>query len=173
MYLRTTQMVHKFTPFNSIYHIFTSICIGDAQCVEMSDNTDEDVDKADESGKSFSSMYMVKHTKCAPPDEPNVIPLLVMGTVDTDLSKMSVNEMMMWGLANLWKEGKEGGYSIRHGRQPVSDFRHSREFDSTLEESLDFGHPNFFEKTFPSLFPYGHGGIEADQPTLIKFQDHI
>ena len=173
MYLHMTQMVCKSTPFNSIYCILTSICIGNAQCVDTSDNTDKDVDMEDESGKSFSSTYMVKHTKCTPLDEPDVIPLLVMGTVDTDLSKMLANEMMMWGLANLWKEGKEGEYSICHGCQLVSDFGRPREFDSTLEESLDFGCPNFFEKAFPSLFPYGHGGIEADQPTPIKFQDHI
>lgn len=173
MYLHTTQTVCKSTPFNSVYCILTSICIGNVQCVDTSDNTDKDVDMEDESGKSFLSTYMVKHTKCTPLDEPDVIPLLVMGTVDTDLSKMLANEMMMWGLANLWKEGKEGEYSICHGCQPVSDFGHPREFDSTLEESLDFGSPNFFEKAFPSLFPYSHGGIEADQPTPIKFQDHI
>lgn len=159
MYLCMTEVVCKSTPFNSVYHIFTSICIGNAQCVDMSDNTNEDVNMEDESGKSFLSMYMVKHTKCAPIDEPDMIPLLVTDTVDTDPSRMLANEMMMWGLANLWEKGKEGGYSIHHGHQLVSDFGHSREFDSTLEESLDFGHPNFFEKAFSSLFPYGHGGI--------------
>ena len=41
------------------------------------------------------SITMVKHAKCAHIDEPDVIPLLVTGTVNTDLSKMSVNEMMM------------------------------------------------------------------------------
>ncbi|KAK6987623.1 hypothetical protein R3P38DRAFT_3374591 [Favolaschia claudopus] len=49
---------------------------------------------------------------------PDVIPLQVTGTVDTDLSKLTTNEMMAWGLQNLWKEGKEGGYAIRHGRHP-------------------------------------------------------
>ena len=56
------------------------------------------------------------HTELMHLDEPDVIPLLVSGTVDTDLSKMSANEMMMWGLANLWKEGREGGYSVHHGQ---------------------------------------------------------
>jgi hypothetical protein len=44
-------------------------------------------------------------------DGPDVIPLQVSGTIDTDLSNITANEMMMWGLANLWKEG-EGGYAI-------------------------------------------------------------
>ena len=38
------------------------------------------------------------------------------------MSTMTANEMMLWGLANLWKEGKDGGYAVRHGQQPVQDF---------------------------------------------------
>ncbi|KAJ3511695.1 hypothetical protein NLJ89_g3948 [Agrocybe chaxingu] len=57
--------------------------------------------------------------------DPDVIPLEVSGVVDTDLSKLSANELMLWGLANLWEEGKEGGYAVRHGRKPVRDFRSS------------------------------------------------
>ena len=113
------------------------------------------------------------HTELMHLYEPDVIPLLVSGTVDTDLSKMSANEMMMWGLANLWKEGREGGYSVRHGRRPVSDFGHPRPAHNSEEESMDFNRPNFFEKAFPGLFPYGHGGIEANQPNPINFQDHV
>lgn len=113
------------------------------------------------------------HTELMHLDEPDVIPLLVSRTVDTDLSKMSANEMMMWGLANLWKEGWEGGYSVCHGQQPVSNFGHPRPAHNSKGESMDFNCPNFFEKAFPGLFPYGHGGIEADQPNPINFQDHI
>ena len=45
----------------------------------------------------------------------DIIPLQVSGTVDNDLSKCMANEMM-WGLENLWKEGEEGGYAVRHGQ---------------------------------------------------------
>ena len=55
-------------------------------------------------------------------DGPDVIPWNVSGTTDTDLSKVTTNELMTWGLNNLWKEGKEGAYAICHGHQPVSDF---------------------------------------------------
>ncbi|KAK6992004.1 hypothetical protein R3P38DRAFT_3437864 [Favolaschia claudopus] len=103
---------------------------------------------------------------------PDVIPLQVTGTVDTDLSKLTTNEMMAWGLQNLWKEGKEGGYAIRHGRHPVSDFGRPRANDA-LNSDDDPDRPNFFEKAFPCLFPYGRGGLEADQPVTLKFADHI
>jgi hypothetical protein len=67
---------------------------------------------------------------------------------------------MTWGLANMWKDGKEGGYSIRHGRQPVSDFGRSRQSSSHSTQDVDDAKPNFFKKAFPTLFPYGCGGME-------------
>ena len=70
--------------------------------------------------------------------------------------------MMLWGLANLWTEGHEGGYSVRHGRRPVSDFGQPR-WHEVEAENLEADRPNFFEKAFPCLFPYGCGGIEADR----------
>ncbi|KAF8195697.1 hypothetical protein K438DRAFT_1968205 [Mycena galopus ATCC 62051] len=102
-------------------------------------------------------------------DDPDVIPLNFTGTVDSDLSKLSANEMMAWGLMNLWKEDKEGGYAVRHGRIPVNDFGQSQ----NPEEALDPDRPNFFEKAFPCLFPYGRGGLEADRPVKLGFGDHI
>ena len=38
-------------------------------------------------------------------DNPDVVPLQISGTIDTDMSRLTTNEMMAWGLANLWKEG--------------------------------------------------------------------
>jgi hypothetical protein len=53
---------------------------------------------------------------------PDVIPLQVSGSIDCDMSNVTASELMRWGLANMWKDGREGGYAVRHGRQPVSDF---------------------------------------------------
>lgn len=75
---------------------------------------------------------------------------------------------MKWGLTNLWKDGHEGGYAIRHGRQPVSDFP-PREGDT--EDAMD--RPNFFEKAFPCLYPYGWGGLESRRPVSLDFPEHI
>lgn len=115
----------------------------------------------------YDNIYSTVHSHTFP-DNPDVIPLQVTGTIDTDLSKVTVSEMMAWGLANLWKEGKEGGYSVRHGRQPVSDFGRPRRGEVVAEDR-----ENFFEKAFPCLFPYGRGGPEADRPEDVRFGDHI
>ncbi|KAF8145651.1 hypothetical protein K438DRAFT_1735322 [Mycena galopus ATCC 62051] len=116
-----------------------------------------------------SDGYVPRHEEFESANDPDVIPLNFTGTVDSDLSKLSANEMMAWGLMNLWKEDKEGGYAVRHGRIPVNDFGQSQ----NPEEALDPDRPNFFEKAFPCLFPYGRGGLEADRPVKLGFGDHI
>ena len=82
---------------------------------------------------------------------------------------MTANELMLWGTANLWKEGKEGAYAVRHGGQPVHDFGRPRKG----EEAHDDDKSNYFEKAFPCLFLYGEGGIEGQQEVTIHFTDHV
>ncbi|KAF7349988.1 ATP-dependent DNA helicase [Mycena venus] len=103
-------------------------------------------------------------------DEPDVIPLDITGTVDTDLSKLSTNEMMIWGLQNMWKENKEGAYAVCHGRRPVNDFGKPRASDP---EPADPDRPNFLNRHFRVSFPYGKGGLEADRRVELSFGDHI
>lgn len=76
----------------------------------------------------------------------------------------------------MWKEGNEGAYGVRHGRQPVSDFP-PREPSSGDTPASDAECPsmrsNFFEKAFPCLYPYGCGGIEAPRPVSLGFRNHV
>ncbi|EMD32190.1 hypothetical protein CERSUDRAFT_99591 [Gelatoporia subvermispora B] len=58
---------------------------------------------------------------------PDVIPLQISGTIDTDLTNLTADELMAWGMANLWSEGREGGYALKKAQdeeernQPISD----------------------------------------------------
>ena len=74
------------------------------------------------------------------------------------MTTMTAAELTIWALANLWKEGKEGGYAVRHGQKPVRDFGRVRPVSELLNETEE-ERPNFFEKAFPYLFPYGGRGI--------------
>jgi hypothetical protein len=103
---------------------------------------------------------------------PDVIPLQVSGSVDCDLSKVTANELMAWGLMNMWARGQEGAYAVRHGREPVSDFP-PRTKESHSDGSNVSTESNFFEKAFPCLFPYGLGGIEARRPVEVDFRSHV
>ena len=69
---------------------------------------------------------------------------------------------------NLWDNGKEGPYLIRHGRLPVRDF--GRPKKSECVKNIEI--PNLFERAFPCLYPYGVGGIEAPQPVEVDFTKH-
>ncbi|EIM90060.1 uncharacterized protein STEHIDRAFT_52210 [Stereum hirsutum FP-91666 SS1] len=101
---------------------------------------------------------------------PDVIPLLVSGASDTDLSGVTPTELMLYGLSNLWNDDSEGGYAVRRGTDPVSDFGRPPRGEV---RPYDPNRTNFFERAFPTLFPYGRGGVEADRETLVSYQDHI
>ncbi len=102
---------------------------------------------------------------------PTVIPLQISGTIDTDMTNVSANELMLWGLANLWKEGNKGAYAICHGQTPVNTFGHQRDGDAATGPGDSSS--NFFEKVFPCLFPYGCGGIEGKQEVEVSFREHV
>ena len=89
------------------------------------------------------------------------------------MSRLTASELMAWGLANLWKEVREGGYAVRHGRQPVNDFHNRGQPGDDTENRADLKLPNFFEQAFPILYPYGEGGIEGNQGTPIDFSKHV
>ncbi len=93
---------------------------------------------------------------------------------------MTSAELMMWGMSNLWSEGREGGYSVRHGRHPVRDLPPQRMAAAHGEagarddiELVDEEALNYFERAFPGLFPYGCGGIEADRMKHVDFSSHV
>lgn len=95
-------------------------------------------------------------------------PLKVSGSVDMDLASLSANQLMLWGLYNLWNEGHEGGYLSFYGGDILNDF--GERLSSTDDP---YGTPNFWEKTFPFLFPYGVGGPEAIRPRALPLKEHI
>lgn len=101
------------------------------------------------------------------------MPLQISGTIDTEMSTITAREMMACGLTNLWEEGKEGGYAVRHGNQPVSDFRRARGNVRAAGDDVATKHSNFFEKAYPCLYPYGEGGIEGQQEVCVDFAEHI
>ena len=79
---------------------------------------------------------------------------------------------MSWGISNLWKDGEEGTYAIRHGRRPVRDFGKTHGSRDEAHRDAEFG-SNFFEKAFPCLFPWGRGGIESIREHPVPFNLHI
>ena len=75
---------------------------------------------------------------------------------------------MKYALTNMEdkSESKEGGYAVRHSLMPVSDF-------SSDSESGQHKNLNPLAAAYPTLFPYGIGGIEASREKKIGFNEHI
>lgn len=132
----------------------------------MAGDTDTPQSHEDEGLTILSSVRF--HVKLFYTDDSAVTPLQISGGVDSDISKLTTNEMMLWALANLWNECKEGGYSVRHGKRPVRDFGYPKDACT-----LDPNHQNYFERAFPILFPYGVGGIEGEQEVAVEFNEHV
>ena len=60
--------------------------------------------------------------------EPDVIPLQLSGSIDTDMTMATSNELMHWGLANLWGNGQEDGYAVRHGTRLLKSHMHLTQY---------------------------------------------
>lgn len=105
-------------------------------------------------------------------NKPDVIPLQISGAIDTDLTKLTGNELMKWGLLNLWNTSEEGAYAVRHGKDAVNDFGRPHKGKPDGIDRTATG-KNFFERAFPILFPFGRGGIEADRPNEVGFSQHV
>jgi hypothetical protein len=88
-----------------------------------------------------------------------------LGQHDVDLTDVSASELMTWALANAWSEGGEGAYAIKHGSEPVNTFGYDPKRGRINE-------PNYWENTFPTIFPYGCGGFESKH-TLISLREHV
>ncbi|KAG9124525.1 hypothetical protein FRC07_011299, partial [Ceratobasidium sp. 392] len=103
-------------------------------------------------------------------DNPDVVPLQSLGVMDNDLSKVSSSELMEWGLRNTQRPTSnpydEFGYAIRYGA-PVNTFGQPPRGQGPPIPSRR----NFWEAAFPSLHPFGVGGIESDRPVLLLLND--
>ena len=82
-----------------------------------------------------------------------------------DLGSLTPGEIMTHGLANLASNFSEPAYAARHGNKAARDFRPAK--GSPVDEK------DFFEKSFPTLFPYGEGGFYRHRQTFIAFGDHV
>ena len=76
---------------------------------------------------------------------------------------------MRYGVNNLWDNNQEGPYLIRHGTKPVRDFGRPRKGAGQDTHAVR----NLFERSYPCLFPYGYGGLEAPQSDPVDFSSHV
>jgi hypothetical protein len=92
-----------------------------------------------------------------------------LGMSEMDLSKISASDLMLYALANISGNGDvEGGYAARWGSNPVNTFPKPKN-GATLDPEI----PNPITAAYPSLFPYGIGGLEAEREVSVPFETHV
>ena len=75
----------------------------------------------------------------------------------------TTNELLAQGMRNLWDDGQEGLYGVRHSQKPLSDF--------PQKENVNPDN-NYWERSFPTLFPYGAGGPERRKTVSLSLSEH-
>ncbi|THH12700.1 hypothetical protein EW146_g7451 [Bondarzewia mesenterica] len=75
----------------------------------------EDAELEDDNHDEQSRPWHGDHGGTGVEDLASVIPLKVSGAIDTDLNSVSANDFMLTAMSNLWRDGEEGGYAVRHG----------------------------------------------------------
>jgi hypothetical protein len=97
----------------------------------------------------------------------DVIPITASAVVDMDLSKLTPPEIMASGLENLADTVPESPYAVRHGSKPVPNFPPLPNAGTTSSDH------EYFERTFPCLFPWGEGGFYRQRPVPLDFREHV
>lgn len=93
----------------------------------------------------------------------HVIPIQYVGVHDCEGTKMSINETLLYALANADDDryGHEGGYAVIHGGQPVPDLPGANKSFDALAAA------------YPVLWPYGRGLYHDDRCQKLGFQEYI
>jgi hypothetical protein len=76
---------------------------------------------------------------------------------------MTTNEVLLYALANADDDqyGHEGGYTIIHGSQPISDLPGVSKLFGILAAA------------YPVLWPYGQGLFHNEQSKKLTFTEYI
>jgi hypothetical protein len=105
--------------------------------------------------------------------EGHVIPLQFLSVEDIDFTQLSLNELLLHAMSNLSNEDPdvEGGYAIRHARNPVFDLP-----ISTMERRSTMFTDKFdaFAAAYPVLWPYGEGRWDIiDRRQKLSFTEYV
>lgn len=93
----------------------------------------------------------------------HVIPMQYVGVQDCDHANMSMNEVLLYTLANADdnRYGHEGGYAVIHRAQPVPDLPGANKSFDALAAA------------YPMLWPYGRGLYHESRARKLNFHEYI
>ena len=103
--------------------------------------------------------------------EPGLIPLNTLGIIDAVSSEISDKQLLSLAMANLSQDELNSGQAVKHSSDFVNEY--PRKDDKDTEYAGTFEDPNIWLVSFPTLSPYGEGGIESSQPQKLSMSLHV
>lgn len=96
-----------------------------------------------------------------------------MGVVDIKGGNISSSELLTHALSNsCTKANISEDYTIRHRSVFINEYAHM-DPKMGLRNNGGPSNPNHLLGCFPTLFPYGTGGIETQRPVDIPYEVHV
>ena len=93
--------------------------------------------------------------------EPAVISLWSLGVIDVRATHVGDNEVLVHALVNTSISELEGGYAIRRSSALVNKYPRTDDTGHRTDGGVE--HPNHMLGAFPTLWPYGKGGLETER----------
>ena len=102
--------------------------------------------------------------------QPGVIPLHSYGVVDINGHDVTERELMAAAIANAVHPSHGEEFAIRRGSTFVNKYPRTDDTGKRVDGGPD--NANHLLGCFPTLFPYGRGGLEVDRPCSVSYKSH-
>lgn len=100
-----------------------------------------------------------------------VIPLQALGVIDAGATNLGDSEILSNTMANTSSIGKENGYAIRRGSAFVNEYPRIGPDGSRSHGGIE--NPNHLLGAYPTLWPYGTGGIKTQWWIDVPYNVHV
>lgn len=103
--------------------------------------------------------------------EPGVVPLQSLGVIDVGATDVGENELLSHALLNASVRKRDDEFLVKRSSEFVNEYAR-KNADGSLSCG-DINDPNHMMGAFPTLWPYGRGGIETSRPIVVPYDVHV
>ncbi|KAF7302073.1 ATP-dependent DNA helicase [Mycena indigotica] len=103
--------------------------------------------------------------------DPEVIPLQNSSVLDTTGDEIPDIELFQHATANVAGHVGPADYLVRKSHGYVNEYGREDAEGNPIDGGPE--NPNHLLGAFPTLFPYGRGGVEVDRETKVPYETHI
>lgn len=102
---------------------------------------------------------------------PSVIPLQALGVIDAGATYVADREVLSNAMANVSTGIGEDKYAVRRGSEFVNEYARTGPDGTRTDGGIE--NPNHLLGAYPTLWPYGKGGIETQRQIDVPYNVHV